>query len=82
MNPLFEVFEGGDFVLSAYRDIEEPLTRMQIFLPDPAGEGAARAALQSALDLVGVEAAIERGEIPAGRIHESAARIRRMKGKM
>ena len=51
VNPLFEVFEGGDFVLSSYRDIEEPLTRMQIFLPDPAGEGAARAALQSALDL-------------------------------
>ncbi len=25
---------------------------------------------------------VERGEIPAGRIHESAARIRRMKGKM
>ena len=64
VNPLFEVFEGGDFVLSSYRDIEEPLTRMQIFLPDPAGEGAARAALQSALDLVGVAAAIERGEIP------------------
>ena len=28
VNPLFEVFEGGDFVLSSYRDIEEPLTRM------------------------------------------------------
>ncbi|MBQ6914550.1 MAG: 50S ribosomal protein L11 methyltransferase [Kiritimatiellae bacterium] len=64
VNPLFEVFDGGDFVLSSYRDIEEPLTRMQIFLPDPASECDARAALQSALDLVGVSAAIERGEIP------------------
>ena len=34
------------------------------------------------LATVGVAAAIERGEIPAGRIRESAARIRRMKGKM
>ena len=32
VNPLFEVFDGGDFVLSSYRDIEEPLTRIQIFL--------------------------------------------------
>ena len=64
VNPLFEVFDGGDFVLSSYRDIEEPLTRMQIFLPDPAAESGAVAALQAALDVVGVEAAIERGEIP------------------
>ena len=64
VNPLFEVFDGGDFVLSSHRDVEEPLTCMRIFLPDPAAEGAARAALKSALDLVGAEAAIERGELP------------------
>ena len=33
-------------------------------------------------DFQRMEAMVERGEIPAGRIHESAARIRRMKGKM
>lgn len=64
VNPLFEVFDGGDFVLSSYRDIEEPLTRMQIFLPEPAAESDARAALQSALDVVGAEAEIDCGEIP------------------
>ena len=64
VNPLFEVFDGGDFVLSSYRDVEEPLTTMRVFLPDPSSEDAARAALQSALDVVGVKAEIEKGEIP------------------
>ena len=64
VNPLFEVFDGGDFVLSSYRDVEEPLTQLRVFLPDPSAEGAARAALRSALDVVGVDAPIERGEIP------------------
>ena len=64
VNPLFEVFDGGDFVLSSYRDVEEPLTEMRVFLPDPSAEPAARAALKSALDVVGVDAKIEAGEIP------------------
>ena len=64
VNPLFEVFDGGDFVLSSYRDVEEPLTWLRVFLPDPSAEAAARAALQSALDVVGVQAEIVRGEIP------------------
>ena len=64
VNPLFEVFDGGDFVLSSYRDVEEPLTRMRVFLPDPSAEAEARAALQSALDVIGVQADIEKGEIP------------------
>lgn len=64
VNPLFEVFDGGDFVLSSYRDVEEPLTTMRVFLPDPSAEGEARAALQSALDVIGVKAEIEKGEIP------------------
>ena len=64
VNPLFEVFDGGDFVLSSYRDVEEPLTEMRVFLPDPSAEPAARAALKSALDVVGVDAQIEAGEIP------------------
>ena len=64
VNPLFEVFDGGDFVLSSYRDVEEPLTEMRVFLPDPSAEPAARAALKSALDVVGVDAQIGAGEIP------------------
>ena len=32
VNPLFEVFDGGDFILSSYRDIEEPFARMRIYL--------------------------------------------------
>ena len=64
VNPLFEVFDGGDFVLSSYRDVEEPLTTMRVFLPDPSAEDEARAALQSALDVIGVKAEIEKGEIP------------------
>lgn len=64
VNPLFEVFDGGDFVLSSYRDVEESLTQMRVFLPDPSQEGAAREALKSALELVGVRADVERGEIP------------------
>ena len=64
VNPLFEVFDGGDLVLSSYRDIEEPLARMRVYLPDPAKEGEARAALGAALDTVGASATIEAGDIP------------------
>ena len=35
VNPLFEVFDGGDFILSSYRDVEDDLTTMQIFFQDP-----------------------------------------------
>ncbi len=64
VNPLFEVFEGGDFVLSSYRDIEEPATTMQIFFPEPEGDcgetrRAAVAALKAALDIVGVASEIK-----------------------
>jgi ribosomal protein L11 methyltransferase len=64
VNPLFEVFDGGDFVLSSYRDVEESSTTMQIFFPEREGEddavrNAAICALQSALDVVGVSAAIQ-----------------------
>ena len=67
-NPLFEVFDGGDFILSSYHDIEEDFTRMRIFL-DPSGGGdalvpAAKKALADAMEIVGVEAPIETGEIP------------------
>ena len=64
VNPLFEVFDGGDFVLSSYRDVEEDSTTMQIFFPEPEGDdGSTRAqaiaCLSSAMDLVGVSADIK-----------------------
>jgi ribosomal protein L11 methyltransferase len=64
VNPLFEVFDGGDFVLSSYRDVEEDFTTMQIFFPEPEGdEGATRAAatdaLRSAMDITGASAEIK-----------------------
>lgn len=63
VNPLFEVFDGGDFILSSYRDIERPLTEMRIFVPDGQDVSAARSCLQSALEIVGVESRIEESEI-------------------
>ena len=63
VNPLFETFEGGDFVLSSHRDVEEPLARMRIYLEDAAAAPEAEAALRRAMDVVGVDAEIETGEI-------------------
>ena len=64
VNPLFEVFDGGDFILSSYRDIEEDFTRMRIYFEDPAKAEAAKGCLVSAMDIVGVDAPIETGDIP------------------
>ena len=64
VNPLFEVFDGGDFVLSSYRDVEEDVTRMRIYFEDPSETAAATACLKAALDLVGADAPVEAGEIP------------------
>ena len=64
VNPLFEVFDGGDFVLSSNRDVEEQLTRMRIFLEDPSAAPEASRRLRDAMTLVGVAAPLETGEIP------------------
>ena len=63
VNPLFEVFDGGDFVLSSYRDIEERFTRMRIYFEDASRVDEAKGALRSAMEIVGVDAPIEVGEI-------------------
>lgn len=67
VNPLFEVFDGGDFVLSSYRDVESPLAEMRIYLDPSAGgaelAGEAAERLRAALDVVGADAGIETGEI-------------------
>ena len=64
VNPLFEVFDGGDFILSSYRDIEEDFTRMRIFFEDPSQTEAAKGCLSAAMEIVGVDAPIEAGEMP------------------
>ena len=52
VNPLFEVFDGGDFILSSYRDIEKPLTEMRIYFEDAKDTEAAKKALKNALEIV------------------------------
>jgi len=64
VNPLFEVFDGGDFILSSYHGIEEDFTRMRIFLEDPSRADDATRCLKAALDIVGVDVPVEVGEIP------------------
>ena len=64
VNPLFEVFDGGDFVLTSYRDVEETSATMQIFLTDPADAPRAAEALAAAGRIVGLELAPETGTIP------------------
>ena len=65
VNPLFEVFDGGDFVLTSYRDVEETSATMQIFVPDPADAPRAAEALAAAGRIVGLELAPATGTIPA-----------------
>jgi len=57
VNPLFEVFDGGDFVLTSYRDVESPLAEMRIYFE----EGDPRPAL--AREIVGCEAEIKSEEV-------------------
>ena len=64
VNPLFEVFDGGDFVLSSYHDIEESFTRMRIYFEDPARVEEAKRCLASAMEIVGLKAIIDVGDIP------------------
>ena len=64
VNPLFEVFDGGDFVLTSYRDVEETSATMQIFVPDPAEAPRAAEALVAAGRIVGLDLAPVTGTIP------------------
>ena len=71
VNPLFEVFDGGDFVLSSYRDVEERLTQVQVYFPDPEPPrtvdddvAEAKRRLSQALELVGAKATLEHCTIP------------------
>ena len=64
-DPLFEVFDGGDFVLSSYRDVERPGTEIQLFFPEADRVAEAKARLRAALELVGAGGVrIESAEVP------------------
>ncbi|MBR2920827.1 MAG: 50S ribosomal protein L11 methyltransferase [Kiritimatiellae bacterium] len=74
VNPLFEVFDGGDFILSSYRDIEKSLTDIIVYFDEktlPEGvPGKAEACriverkLEEALKIVGAEADISVADVP------------------
>ena len=64
VDPLFEVFDGGDFILSSYHDVEESSTRMQIFFEDPARAEDAAQCLRSAMEVVGIAAPVTVGDLP------------------
>ncbi len=64
VNPLFEVFDGGDFILSSYRDVEETQTQVQIYFAEKEQIAEAKRLLSDALAVVGVEAELEVSEIP------------------
>ena len=64
VNPLFEVFDGGDFVLSSYRDIEEPDAQVQIYFAEPEKTDEAKRLLADALSVVGLDASVGVAEIP------------------
>ena len=64
VNPLFEVFDGGDFVLTSYRDVEDDETEMRVYFPDPKDAPAAIAALESAAAVVGAEIVCETRSFP------------------
>ena len=64
VNPLFEVFDGGDFILSSYQDIEERLVQVQIYFEDPAQSDEARRRLGDALSVVGIDAPMQLADIP------------------
>ena len=64
VNPLFEVFDGGDFVLSSWHDVEEPDTRMEIFFEDAAQADEAARRLRAALDVVGCKATVAAADVP------------------
>ena len=64
VNPVFEVFDGDDFILSSYHDIEETTSQVQIYFPDAAQTDKAKHCLATALEIVGVDAPVEVSEIP------------------
>ncbi len=74
VNPLFEVFDGGDFILSSYRDVEKPQTDIAVYfdektLPEGIADkteacGIVSSKLEEALKIVGTEAELSVSDVP------------------
>jgi ribosomal protein L11 methyltransferase len=64
VNPLFEVFDGGDFILSSYKDIEADDSEMRIYFEDPADAPRAKQALIEAGEIIGLELSPEDQTFP------------------
>lgn len=64
VNPLFEVFDGGDLVLSSYKDIEKESTLIRVYFEDKSSESLAEEALKSALKVLDLDVQVAAGEIP------------------
>jgi ribosomal protein L11 methyltransferase len=74
VNPLFEVFDGGDFILSSFRDVEKSLTDIAVYfdenaLPQGVADKSEACAiverkLGEALKIVGVEAELSISDVP------------------
>lgn len=63
VDPLFEVFDGGDFILSSYHDIESTKTELQLFFPEADRVADAKRRLEDALAVVGADVPVETAEI-------------------
>jgi ribosomal protein L11 methyltransferase len=63
VNPLFEVFDGGDFVLSSYRDIESDMTDVQLYFAEEEKIDEAKRLLSSSLSIVGVDPVVHTEEV-------------------
>ena len=74
VNPLFEVFDGGEFILSSYRDVEKTLTDIAVYfdeksLPEGVADKEEACALvgqklADALGIVGAKAEISACDVP------------------
>ena len=64
VNPLFEVFDGGDFVLSSFRDVKKSLTEVGFYFPKRERLAEAKKTLGLALAVVGARGEIFEAEIP------------------
>ena len=64
VNPLFEVFDGGDFILSSYHDIEETRTQVQLYFAEDEKVPEAKRRLAAALAIVGADVPIACAQVP------------------
>ena len=64
VNPLFEVFDGGDFILSSYHDIEETRTQVQLYFVEDEKVPEAKRRLAAALAIVGADVPLEHAQVP------------------